>query len=180
MKTIRINGRTYNTGTILCMTLLCIAGLLMIADAAIYINSLAKWESGGIIEYQGGYELSEKRYIRNTNYLFKLDNGDVLEVPCEDAVGADKVFDKELSFKYLANKSVFKPQNHVCISITAADGSELLQSRYIKGEIIAYAAVFMILGIAAVLLSVLPFCNIMDIYKKTTKKTKALSSKLKR
>ena len=146
MKKKRVRNKALIKGVI-SLTIFFLIGVLITSNAIQKIVLVSQGDEG-VIEYQGEFELVEKRSLRNTNYRFVLRNGDIINVYPEDlpdhVKGSDFQEYGELTFRYSKSKNIVPWGTHACLSISTVDGEvELLESatmaQSIKYEIIMFS-----------------------------------------
>ena len=164
--------------------ILCFIGLLLLGINFLIMALqnwvvLRNWDTGGIKEYQGQYELETTEYWRNTNYKFVLLNGDILEIPCEYVQQGDNLensqqteFPHELRFQYSKYKQPVK-NTHVAISIVSQNSrityvEEFVMKENMKDEAALYTAfAFLSLGLGFFVIGNLTAsCSISAKHKK--------------
>lgn len=110
---------------------------------------IIRWNAGALLEYKGTYTVETKKYLRNTNYLFTLENGDIVSVPCENMKQELMQSDEIIIFRYSSHRDIFKKGNvHIGISIATSNGhSVYLQEDHSKKEVQLDAFMFLSLGL---------------------------------
>ena len=137
---------------------------------------LNEWDDSTLKTFQGSYQVSIKKYNRNTNYRFILDNGDTLEVPPELLSDDNSISEyKELQFVYHKYIHPFR-SDYDAFSIKTTDGSiTFLDKAITYTELKGSIGVFLFLGICsitpAILISVL-ICIEKNCFIKRRKKKK--------
>lgn len=163
----RKKQKRLNIGTGVCLLALFVVGFLFLFEAIQDWVTLNNWDSGNILEYQGNYLYAERKYLRNTNYIFALDNGDTVSTPCEYIVGDNTELknNSELRFRYLSHKDVFGWGTHTAISIKSMDnGHVFLQEELTKETIKSETLAFFLIGFACTFIAMLPvFFQVVQI-----------------
>ena len=123
----------YNGFTTFFYLAVCILGSLCFSFMAVQSCAVLQDSSGQYInEYKGTCDVYVKQYYRNSNYRFCLLNGDVVEIPCEYFIHVDILKeiqgDKELFFRYYANKNPFRG-THDVISLVSESSSIILDRK---------------------------------------------------
>ncbi|MBQ7861905.1 MAG: hypothetical protein IJ349_06865 [Clostridia bacterium] len=119
-----------------------------------------------IVEYQGSFQVREIAFLRNTIYLFTLNNNDKVSVPAE-------IISKE-NFLNFNQKSMFKYSKyadfrgwHNCLSIVSLDGIELLKEKEVRygygGSIFLYYFISLMFLICSLFFVALEYAD--TIYK---------------
>ena len=148
---VRMNG-------VFSASIFFLIGVLITVQAIQKIVLVSQGDEG-VIEYQGEYEFVEKRYLRNTNYRFVLENGDIINVYPEDlpdhVKGSDFKEHSELTFKYSKYKNTIIWGTHTCISISTVDSEiELLESATMNQDIKFEIVMFSVWGLSMVFISI--------------------------
>lgn len=142
--------------------------------------TLRKWDSGEVLEYQGEFVFSEKKYARNTNYIFVLGNGDTISC---DSFGEDIADIKRLNFRYTRHVNILGDGAHTAVSIASIDNNYVfLQEEVSKRDICIGATAWSVLGFVSIfvsaspwLLSLLPF--VFSVRRRLKKHHKKLNAK---
>ncbi len=138
---------------------LLILGLFFLIKGIQDLVVIKNWDTTGISEYTGSYVLSVKESLRNTNYVFQLDNGCAVYFPSE-YLNSNKdlgTFD-ELTFRYTSCKEFFRGGLYRGVSIISSNGEYItISDKKIKKEFILGEIVYLLLGGGALALSLLPF-----------------------
>ena len=147
------------------MIAILVVGVIFFLEALQCFSIIYNWNYSGILEYNGRYTYSEEHYLRNTNYEFVLENGDVLIIPCEHVVNDDFGNYPILLFKYSSNKSLFTLGKHRILSIQSQDENFVfLKEDTITREIYIGAIGFMVVGISCMFISFLPFYPSLAVF----------------
>ena len=153
-----------------CTIILFLVGFLFSVSAINHAFTLSHWNTNGILDYTGGYTLSEHDYLRNTCYIFTLNNGDVISVPSEHLHIGNFSDHQALSFRYSKCKSVFRMGTHDVISIETPGENNQIQ--YVNVTQTGYQSaltLYTILGIVCLLLFV-AFLSFILYSSKTSKR----------
>ncbi|MBO5836865.1 MAG: hypothetical protein J6Q92_03130 [Oscillospiraceae bacterium] len=146
------------TSSFLFIIGLLVAGCVFIFESLQCFGIIYNWDNNGTSEYYGQYMLSKEHFLRNTNYKFVLENGDILTVPCEYAINTDFENYPKLAFRYASQKSIFTLGKYRVVSIQSKDGGCLFVEENTTTQEMRLGAVgFMIIGVLCVLVSCLPF-----------------------
>lgn len=135
--------------TSFCFLSIVIIGTTFIIMALQNWIVLSTWESGGVKEYYGLYTLTIKEYVRNTNYIFSLPNGDNIEIPCEAVSNGEKLeniqsngIHHELVFRYMKYRKPLRNTYSVVSINSGENGTVYVDERVVKsnmvGELVAY------------------------------------------
>lgn len=142
---------------LLPVIVILLVGIAFMFEAVLYQFNLYKLKNGETTEYQGVYNVCKKEYIRNTNYIIKLDNGDSIEVPCEQ-INENQTFEDigKASFRYLKYKRFFIQERCIGVSIDSMDKTVVfMQEQTAKTELVMGIIIGYILGIPCIIVSVL-------------------------
>ena len=142
-------------GVIVLLTL----GLFFLIKGIQDLVIINNWDTTGISEYTGSYVLSIKESLRNTNYVFQLDNGCEVYFPSEylNSNNDLRAFD-ELTFRYTSCKEFFRGGLYRGVSIIPSDREYItISEEKIKKEFIIGGIVYLLLGGGVSVLSLSPF-----------------------
>lgn len=126
--------------------------LYMIVAGICDLITVITWDSGGIIEYEGKYEIEIIDLRTRKNYLFKLDNGDV-------AIFSDRFnYDdyEELNFKYAKLISIVRLFAHRGVGVTTTNDVIIVSEESMKSEILNFGIIGIVLGSIFIFLLFLP------------------------
>lgn len=129
----------------------------MIAAGICDLITVITWDSGGIVEYEGKYEVEIIKSGRFYYELFTLDNGDKL-VFAEGGIGKKINFNdhNELKFKYSKFVKIFGNFVHRGASIVTNDNVIVVSEQSMKNEILSVGIIFIVVGSSVVFLLFLP------------------------
>ncbi len=105
-------------------------------------------EQHDLNHYQGHYELIEKKTVRNTVHVLKLENGDIITVPYTDNneffYGDNSKLKEfsELEVYYSKQKFLSWSWTSACISIESSDGETLILNSEITQKELEGRAIF--------------------------------------
>ena len=161
------NARFHRVGGWLCIGTIFILGILFIVSAV--QNFLALCHPDHILSYQGASTVSEISSLRNTNYRFTLENGDVIEVR-ESIHSTDFEVETNLKFRYTKHTRLFS-KLHVGVSIsTADDSSVILSEETTKNQRMIGAIGGCCLDVVCLLLALFPASLWLLLKRKPSKK----------
>lgn len=143
-----------------------IVGILCGIYAIQAILTFVSWDEGGVASYQGEYILIEKNYLRNTNYLFVLGNGDTVEIPCEQMDDDFLLGNPALMFKYVNYKDIFVVGNHRPISVSSVDGKSVFYDVAVgRRELYIQVILFAPISVGLILFSGIPiYLNVLQYF----------------
>ena len=134
----RAHYKKGNIRDLLVTAVMLIIGVLFVAESITIHITLKNRNDEHIIEYQGEYEFYKRRYLRNTQYVFVLDNGDKISVHGELIENKNFTLESHptLQFQYSSYISAFAYGAHNAISIISTDGATVfLRSESAKNEL---------------------------------------------
>lgn len=144
-------------GTWISLILFFLIGLIFIVEAILLTVCIKDLRDGEEKTYQGSYEITRKDFLRDTRYVFTLDNGDTFAVDAEHLANKDVLIEtnSELRFLYSSHKSLFSGC-YTGISVVSLDESIIfVQESAVKEDMKGGVLVYFIIGIPTVLFAVL-------------------------
>lgn len=148
----RKKGTKINIKNLIFNISVILFSLYMMAAGVCDLITVITWDSGGVIEYEGKYEVEVIRLKTRKNYVCKLGNGD--EVIFSDRFNYDDY--EELNFKYAKLISIVRLFAHRGVGVTTTNDVIIVPEESMKSEILNFGIIGIVLGSIFIFLLFLP------------------------
>ncbi len=133
--------------------------------------------SNDLLLYEGGYEIRDLHYLKNTNYLFVLENGDRVVVKPELMQTLDENnLPEKLSISYSKNINIFQSA-YTAIEIKSNAATIILHSKSSLHEVRLCMCIGTVLSILALALLIIYIFLSLTVHSRKVKTVKTKDAK---